>query len=97
MRTIQILGGIALICFGTLLLIPLILTVWPSIIGPATGGAPGTLPNLNSQYYMISAISIGNVTLAGWKMWAFLGGLAAAGVAVVFYGIFLLVSRRTNR
>ena len=47
------------------------------------------------QYHPVSEtiVSVGPVTLSGWRLWAVAGGLALLGVLIAYFGVYALSSR----
>jgi hypothetical protein len=95
MRILQLFGGIASLGLAGLLCIPAVFVAWQAVSSPRGGATPGSLPQ--STHHTDFILSVGSLTLTGWHMWLFLGGLAAAGVLLAILGIYALVSRETSR
>ena len=89
MKILRIFGGILSLVLGILLCVPLCALVWQHL--SVQRGSGSLIPNIDSQYAVISGISVGNMTFTGWHMWGLVGGTAFVGILCLVLGFNLIL------
>ncbi len=85
----------ASIALASLLCVPAAFCIWQAVSSRRIVAAPGSLPQGTQHTDFI--LSVGNFTLTGWQIWAFIGGLAVVGLFLAVVGLYALTSREADR